>query len=260
MRIQENQIIDIIFFGVAVFFAIGMFLLLMLRTFNKRQLRFKLERQLSEAKHEETLLKSQLEIQEQTMRTISEEIHDNVIQLLSLSKLKMNSILLGKEESVTEVVTQTKQILSDAIQYLRSLSHNMNGEFILSKGLHQSIQSIFNSLGNSAGIRFSVSQTGEAYDLGGNREIVLFRIFQEALNNCLKHSNASAFSVELTYQPDAFAMKLSDNGKGFDINNPAMKGVGLKNIENRTKLINVGFEMYSLPMGGTSILLTAHRL
>lgn len=221
-------------------------------------MKFKIEKRLMEAQHKEILLKSQLEIQEQTLQNISAEIHDNIIQLLSLSKLKMNSILHSTDNATMETAAETKEILSKAIHDLRSLSHHLNGEYIMNKGLQQSILSTLHSIGNHISLKTGFTMIGEEYNLGGNREIVLFRIFQEALNNSLKHSKASEFTVELIYNPEEFKMQLFDNGTGFNTSN-STNGIGLKNIKNRAALINAKFELISQPTQGTLISLTIKK-
>lgn len=255
----KEPIFNIVIFGIAIFMLIGIFLLVMLYIFNKRQVQFKLERKLLEARHQETLLKSQLEIQEETLNNISAEIHDNIIQLLSLSKLKMNSILDLASGEIKETADQTKELLSSAISDLRTLSHHLNGDYIMQEGLQPAIRSTFSSLGNSTSLKTSFSQRGEAWDLGGKREIVIFRIFQEVLNNCIKHSGASNFSVELVYDPDEFIIELVDDGKGFNAISPETKGIGLKNIENRASLINARYQLHTTPMKGTRIRITIQK-
>lgn len=237
---------------------VGMFFLLMLYIFNKRQVKFKVEKKLMEVQHQETLLKTQLEIQEQTLQNISAEIHDNIIQLLSLSKLKMNSILQEPDEPAAGMAGETKEILSQAISDLRSLSHHMNGDYIMNKGLQQSILSTFQQMGTHKNLKTSLSQLGEEYLLGGDREIILFRIFQEALNNSLKHSGATAISVELNYGLNKFFMQIFDNGNGFN-SHESNEGIGLKNIKNRASLMKAGFELRSSPAEGTLIRITIPR-
>lgn len=255
---KTNEIWPMIIGSASVLIIAGLFVLLMLYIFNKRQLRFKLEKKLMEVQHQQMLLRSQLEIQEQTLENISAEIHDNIIQLLSLSKLNMNSILQMENTSAIETARETKEILSEAINSLRTLSHHLNGNFIMSKGLYQSILSAFQAIKGNASFRATVSITGTEYDLGGKREIVLFRIFQEAMQNCMKHAGATNFSVALNYTPRALIMQISDDGNGFDITQ-AEKGIGLQNIKTRAALINAKFELQSHPGKGTHIRLIINK-
>ena len=83
---------------------------------------------------------------------------------------------------------------------------------------------------------------GDKRKLGYEREIVLFRIVQEVLNNALKHSKAKNLTIVLHYFPVSFTLNISDNGKGFDLENVNQKsisqaGAGLRNMQRRMELI-----------------------
>jgi signal transduction histidine kinase len=80
--------------------------------------------------------------------------------------------------------------------------------------------------------------SGPPYSLGEQRELVLFRIFQESLNNALKYSHALNFSINLLYAEDLFNLTIADDGIGFSTEIPSKKsGAGLKNMESRAALI-----------------------
>lgn len=101
---------------------------------------------------------------------------------------------------------------------------------------------------------------GQKYSLGYDREIVLFRIVQEILNNALKHSGAKIIEVVLDYLPNIFTLQISDNGKGFDYskvikNELNQSGSGLRNIQRRATLINLDCEIISETSKGTRYVL-----
>ena len=146
------------------------------------------------------LLQTQLEIQEQTLKTISEEIHDNVGQVLSLAKLNLNTFEINPEKKLTD----TKQLISKAINDLRDLSRSMHGDRIAELGLQQSVADEFQILENSGEFKTHLKITGELYKLPPQKEMVLFRIVQEALNNCIKYSKAKNIILELNYAADSF--------------------------------------------------------
>ena len=89
---------------------------------------------------QQTLLQTQLEIQEQTLKTISEEIHDNIGQALSLAKLKLNTVDFTKQEQLIEKITDSKNLVSKAIQDLRDLSRSLNTDNIAAMGLIRAIE------------------------------------------------------------------------------------------------------------------------
>ncbi|MEO6541648.1 MAG: sensor histidine kinase, partial [Ferruginibacter sp.] len=189
--------------------------------------------------------------QEQTLKTISEEIHDNVGQVLSLAKLNLNTFESNPEKKLID----TKHLISKAINDLRDLSRSMHGDRIAELGLHQSLVDELQILQNSGSefeTHFKIS--GEKYKLPQQHEMVLFRIVQEALNNAIKHAKAKNINLHLFYTPESFTLTVRDDGKGFDASvTQNKKGIGLKSMQNRARLIGATCIFQSSFNNGTSI-------
>jgi len=233
--------------GSIVLLILALFIIIFLVLYQKRQLSNLKEKQLMKTQFEQELLQTQLEIQEQTLKTISEEIHDNVGQVLSLAKLNLNTFENNSEKKLQD----TKHLISKAINDLRDLSRSMHGDRIAELGLQQSLTDELQILENSGEFRTHLKITGEPYKLTPQKEMVLFRIAQEALNNCVKYSKAKQITVELKYAGGNFFLTISDNGVGFDTH--IKTGIGLKSMQNRTALIGGIFNLQSTPENGTSI-------
>jgi two-component system, NarL family, sensor kinase len=216
----------------------------------KKQLK---ERQLIKSQHAQAILQTQLEIQEQTLATISQEIHDNIGQILSLAKLNLNTLLIqpaGKPK-----LDSTVQLVSKAINDLRDLSRSMHGDRIAELGLHEAIAAEMKIVQNTGHFTTDMQTTGSIYRLTQQQEMVLFRMVQEALQNAIKHSLAASINVQMDYQPELLTLTVSDNGKGFSPEQlqAAQKGIGLKSMENRAALIGATFSITSPTAGGTTI-------
>ncbi len=109
-------------------------------------------------------------------------------------------------------------------------------------------------------ISYDLEIKGEPVSLGGEKELHIFRILQEALQNCAKHAQATALDVALDYRSPAFTMTVTDNGKGFDKNKIyEMKGLGFLNMFQRARYVHGGLEVQSAPAKGTTIVLTLNR-
>ncbi len=206
-----------------------------------------------ESRYKQELLTTQLEIQEQTLATISQEIHDNIGQILSLAKLNLNTMLVqpaGKPK-----LDSTVQLVSKAISDLRDLSRSMHGDRIAELGLHEAIAAEMKIVQNTGQFTTDMQTTGSIYRLEQQPEMVLFRMVQEALHNAIKHSLASNISIHMDYQPELLTLKVSDNGKGFSPEQlqAAQKGIGLKSMQNRAALIGATFSITSPATGGTTI-------
>jgi two-component system NarL family sensor kinase len=209
-------------------------------------------------KFDQELLQTQLEIQEQTLKTISEEIHDNVGQILSLAKLNLNTL----DNTADKKIQDTKNLVSKAINDLRNLSRSIHGDRIAQLGLQQSIEDELNILQNSGQFTTALKIVGNNYKLEPQKEMVLFRIVQEALNNAIKYSKAKNITVQLNYQPELFSLTISDDGIGFNVAAlPATKtGIGLTSMQNRAALIGGVFSITSAAENGTVINIELKKL
>lgn len=197
--------------------------------------------------YENQLLHTRLEIQEQTLKTISEEIHDNVGQVLSLAKLNLNTLPNSAEPKIQD----TKNLVSKAINDLRNLSHSLHGDIIAELGLQESIANELKIIESTRAFETELKITGAVFKLDTKKEMILFRIVQEALNNCIKYSEAKKLTVLLQYQPQLFILQVQDDGKGFDATQNI--GIGLKSMLNRAQLIGGAFNLQSTQGKGTVV-------
>lgn len=220
-----------------------------------RKQKYLSERQQLQSQFQQELLQTQIEIQEQTLKNISQEIHDNVGQVLSLAKLNLNTIKDTESNYNQTKINDTKQLVSKAINDLRDLSRSLYGDKIADLGLTVAIDNELRILKNIGQYQTELKIVGESYKLEQKDEIVLFRIVQEALNNIVKHSKAKTIHVQTIYQPDVFSLVITDDGTGFEPSQlPSIKtGIGLKSVQNRATLIGGIFSLHSIPNEGTTV-------
>lgn len=203
--------------------------------------------------HANEMLQSQLEIQEQTFENISREIHDNIGQKLTLAKLHLNTLDIQNTDKATIQLSDSILIISEAINDLSDISRSMSSEIILNNGIIKALEFEITQLKKSSLYRIDLSVTGNAIFLDSQRELVLFRIIQEALNNIMKHSLASNISTGLHYDEQFLSLTINDDGKGFASELISETGTGIANMKRRTGLLNGIFTIDSKPDCGTSI-------
>ena len=251
MEISEIGFLVIILTG--LFLLMGLFVLSFFLVYRKNQ-------NIKESEIENlnnALLQTQIEIQEQTLKTVAQEIHDNIGQILSLAKLNLNTFPVITDAAIQARVDDTKQLIGKAIVDLRDLSRSLNGDKINELGLEQAISSELKILQNTGKFSTGLLITGSPYKLDSKKEMVLFRMVQEAMNNAIKHSKAKTIDVQLMYGTEIFQLSITDNGIGF---NPAnllaqQPGIGLKSMQNRAELIGGIFSVLSSSATGTSIII-----
>ncbi len=227
--------------------------------FQRRQTQNRQEKATLHAQYQQEILQSQLEIQNQTLQHISGELHDNIGQLLSVARLQLN--ILEEEETATPAqIREVNDVVDKTIQELRSLSKSLDGDFVKDFGLMESLSHELLRIRATGKYQTEIVIEGEPYRLEGQKEIVLFRVVQEILNNTLKHAAAKNITVTLHYEPAQFTLTVLDDGKGFDLEKitgreMSQSGAGLRNIKRRTELVGGSCETESAPGEGTKVTL-----
>ena len=209
--------------------------------------------------YEQEALKSQVEIQEITLKTISQELHDNIGQLLSVVKISLAILPVEKSHEAYAPIQNSRQILNKAIGDLSNLTKSLHTDRITEIGLAESIGFDLQLIKNSGIIDIQFSVTGEEFPFDEQKKIFLFRMFQEIFNNMLKHAKATRVKVLLDYTgEDTFVMQIEDNGIGFNVEEKkqsvsSSSGVGLKSLFNRAKLFGANLTLQSEPGKGTIV-------
>jgi two-component system NarL family sensor kinase len=257
---MQDKPLILIVFAICVFLVAGMagFISWILLVYQKKNNAFQKQLETIKDNSEKELLRSQLEMQEQTFQYISQEIHDNVGQFISLAKLHLNTIEFANAVSVTEKVELSTELLTKALDDLRDLSKSLSSDLIKSAGLEKAIELQISQLKKTAHYDIQFEVGGSHLYIDDQKEIILFRIFQEALNNIIRHAHASKIEITLLFFQNYLSLTIKDNGKGFylkDIAEHSRNSSGINNMTKRTKMINGEFNLESKPGVGTTIII-----
>lgn len=203
--------------------------------------------------HENEMLQSQVEIQEQTFENISREIHDNIGQKLTLAKLQLNTVNLNDGKNISEHLQDAVSMISEAIVDLSDISRSMSSEIILNNGLIKALEFEVAQLNKSSLYRIELIVNGDPVFFDSQKELVLFRIVQEALNNIMKHAAAREIRLFLDYRDNMVVMQICDDGKGFVNGAGTLKGTGISNMKRRADMLKGNCTVNSMPGEGTQI-------
>ncbi|WP_426669758.1 sensor histidine kinase [Mucilaginibacter sp. McL0603] len=251
LEIQNDDIFQIVVLTGILFAFLASFIVYFVVLYRNRQLKNQREQEQLQASFRQELLKTQIEVQDQTLDHISTEIHDNITQVLSFVKLSLANVASTADGEKKSKINEARELVAQTITDLRDLSKSLSLEQINSLGLVKTIEKEAERVNKSGLLEVIIIKNGQAYSLGQQRELVLFRIFQETLNNTLKHANAKHLKIILQYHPDLFNLTLEDDGSGFSVKMIDNKlGSGLKNIENRASLIGGTANIVSAPHKG----------
>jgi two-component system, NarL family, sensor kinase len=242
----------------AALWLLGAFALILFFLYRRRDLRWLRERQQLKLSYEQELLKARLEIQEQTFRNISQEIHDNIGQMLSLAKLNLSTMDPAQPALLEQKIMDSQNLVGKAIHDLRNLSRGLSTDYIADLGLPRAIEHELEMIKKSGDYETIFQVEGTPYTLDTQKELIIYRILQEIFNNIIKHSTARKIIIYLLYSPEEFKLIITDNGKGFDLtplNDNTSSGLGIRNMHNRAQLIGAGFLISSTLEKGTSVTL-----
>lgn len=202
---------------------------------------------------EEEISNTQIEIQEQTLKNIGQELHDNIGQLLSVANMQLSIMATSVDETIKQQFTETKDVVKDSLREVRALSKSLNTDVIANKGLQESVQNEIDRLNRLNILKATIDIEGDKTVFKNQKDsIILFRIFQEFLSNTIKYASAENFSVSIQYLNDKLIVEAKDDGKGFD-SKTIEQGAGLINMKNRADLINADFSLDSVEGMGTKI-------
>jgi two-component system, NarL family, sensor kinase len=234
------------------------FVIYVLVTYKKNHNRFVQELQTINSNFEKELLATQLEIQEQTFQHISQDLHDNIGQIISLTNLSVSNMMDTSDEKVKDRAKHAMGLLARCLDEVRTLSKSLSSENIKNIGLAAAIINELQQIEKTGAFQIYSMLTGKSRCLTEEKELVLFRIFQESINNIIKHSSAETVCVSLHYGESNFHLGITDDGIGFDVdgklkNCGANCSSGLRNIIRRSMLINASYSITSDNKEGTKI-------
>ena len=256
---MNNDSIVVAIVGTLLFISILVIIIMVILFYQRKHNNFISEKKTMQAQFQQTLLQAQLEIQEQTLKNISQEIHDNVGQVLTLAKLNLATTTI-EDTATNEKIKTSQQLIGKAIQDLRDLSRSLNTDYVEELGLVRSVEYELELLQKTGTIATELNIEGKIIKFNKHTELILFRIVQETIHNIMKHAEAKKISASINFNDEAVIIVIKDNGKGFDLS-PLKDagnhtfGLGLRNMNNRATLIGAKFSINSIPGNGTEVYL-----
>ena len=243
---QEITIIAV----ATVFFLLvaGGFIVLFL-VYQKRQLRYILEKKELSNQFQKELLKTRLEAQEETFNNLGAELHDNIGQLLSSSKFLVG-VADRELQSPSATLKVADETMSKAIYELRAISRSLNTGWLEQFSLIDNLKAEADRMMASKEVVVTLQHPAEM-NIATDRQIMLFRIVQEALQNSIKHGKPSSISIHVESNKESLYISIMDNGKGFDVSDATKQGVGIINIRHRANLLGGEAIWKSSPQGTT---------
>lgn len=253
-EIGEESLTTIITIATIVVIIFVAFIVLLSYLFTTKKNKILQEKQLLQSQFSQTLLQSQLEIQEQTLQQISRELHDNFGHIASLIKINLNTLQLDNKEKALLKIEDTKDLSRQLIADIKSLSLSLNGDRIAKTGLVAALETEVERLNKTELFTATFEHPTSLPEIENDKATIIFRMAQEVLNNMVKYSEAKLITIKLSLTDNLFILAFSDDGKGFNVADKIQNGgSGLTNLQKRAALINANLIIQSAPGEGTSI-------
>jgi len=225
-----------------VFLFFGILFVIMIVYYRRRKQASKQERQLLEQAFQQQLLQSQIETQEATFESLGKELHDNVCQLLNSARM-----LVGVSQRTTVDATGNLELAGDtiskAINEIRDLAKTLNKEWLQQFNLYENLAMEAKRINAAGEIKVSV-QHDTVLPFEADKQLLLFRIIQEAVQNAVKHAKANHIHIMVRDNRNELIVMIIDDGTGI-ANIDMMKGLGMINMQQRVKLLQGTISWYA---------------
>ncbi|GAC1600918.1 MAG: hypothetical protein NVS3B8_12930 [Chitinophagaceae bacterium] len=249
MQNQFSEVIGVIVAGIFLALLLVGFIITMLVVYRRRQYQ-----------HQQELLHARLEIQENIFKNLSEEIHDNIGQELSVLKLTLSVIPASRKEEADKYIKESRDMVNHIISSISDLSKSLHTDRIIKIGIIEAVKFELEKIEKTHLFKTSFTYSDEDFQVNAGNEIFLFRIIQETLNNIIKHSKAQNIRAELIHRENTIIFTFTDDGVGFDVKDTLQRpssnrGIGLTSMVNRAKLIGGHLTVLSQPGRGTKTVI-----
>lgn len=180
---------------------------------------------------DQLLLESKFKAREEALSIVSSELHDNVGQLLNSAKL-MIALAEKSPETKADTLQTAHEVVGQAILEIRELAKSLNTDWLVQFDLIDNLQREINRI-NVVRAGFVRLRLNAIPYLHKEKQLVLYRLIQECLQNTIKHAEATEIVVTLKTQLADINVTISDDGKGIESN--AKEGMGFLNMRLRVK-------------------------
>lgn len=203
-----------------------------------------------EAEQQKILLKASIELQEEERRRIAADLHDDAGPLLATARLYLTENIVHLDKTTQlQTIFSTKEIIDEAIQLIRNISHSLMPPTLKDFGLESAVNDFFQKISGAGLLNISCCFHNYETRLRPEKELIIFRVIQELINNILKHSKPTFIYLTQENDENNIIIRLRHDGTGLtqdDFIKMAKRGagLGLKNIQSRLKVIfgNIYFE------------------
>ncbi|WKD85611.1 Oxygen sensor histidine kinase NreB [Polaribacter huanghezhanensis] len=255
---QKNQIISIVLIGVLLLLLMAVALFFFFFISRKKIVEKELEKKSAEIEHQKEMIHATILTQENERKRISQDLHDDISSKLNVIHLNSNLLLDGglTAEEYSAVTKSNIDITNRTLQSARKIAHDLLPPILDKFGLQSAIEELVDDFNTSKKVVVTYQLKYPENHLKKSKELHLFRILQELINNSIRHGKAKNINLVLKINNEKLSLTYSDDGIGFDLKQAQLKkGLGLKNIESRVELLNGTLKINSKEKSGATFII-----
>ena len=237
----ENQIVSIILIAIGLLVFMAIAIVLFFYSSRKRIIKSELEKANLEIDHQKMILQSVIVTQEEERKRIAQDMHDAISSKLNVVSLNANTLT---EDDITieetnKIAISILKITNTVLESSRKIAHDLLPPILEKFGLKAALEELCEEIYETKKYESTYQLNYKENFLIPNHELHVFRIVQELINNTIKHSDATDFSLILKTEENHLSLQYEDNGKGFNLKKlKKAKGLGMSGIENRVLILN----------------------
>ncbi len=202
-------------------------------------------------KQKELIIEVTLLAQEKERNELGRELHDNINQILATVKMYIGLVRSGQKYE-EDLLGKSYEYVNDAMEELRKLSHSLVAPSLGDLSLSEALQDLVHDTNLFKGLQVQLLIDENYKEKDKSKELMLYRIVQEQLNNITKHAKANTVVITIKKDNNNLFLSVADDGVGFD-STKKKKGIGLKNISSRVEFYSGKMNIISSPGEGCAM-------
>lgn len=214
---------------------------------------------IEEAKEKQEFGLKIIEAQEEERRKISREIHDGPAQMLAnillRSELVDRTFRDGSTEDALKEIKSVRGMIRSSLYEVRRIIYDLRPMALDDLGLVPTLKKYLSTMEDYHAVKTEFISIGTELRLNQKYEVAIFRLVQEAVQNTIKHAEATMIKVKIEMEKHYLTVVVKDNGKGFDATAKKDKSFGLMGMRERVEMIDGTMDIHSVIDGGTTILI-----
>lgn len=250
---QVSDVGVLIAIGTLIMIALAMLMVSYSNSAQKKLMQQRMDTQALELRYQQELVQKNLLTQEEERQRIASNLHDDIgskLGVLHLTFHRLNRMPPGSTEQ-SEMFGEIDQLIANTLNSVRRISHELLPPTLEDFGLIEALKELIEPIRKSSSIEIRFENALQKVDFDNPQtELNLFRIIQEMLSNSIKHAEANHILIEMGNKGHKKYLLYRDDGRGFDQEAVQRRGLGLKNLESRARIIGAQTTFHSEPGKG----------